>query len=157
MAKLSNVVKNDVVKKTEYNKLLTEVNGIDTINFVLRTKYEKDGSDFEDKITKIHKKIPDVSNLATTSNITSLLPTSTFNSKITEIENKIKTVDNKIPSISNLATKTELTNVENKIPSTDGFVKKKDYATEIASIKNDYLTNAALDSKLNDLKSQHCR
>ena len=43
-AKLSNVVKNDVVKKTEYNKLVTKVNGIDTTNFVLRTKYEKDGS-----------------------------------------------------------------------------------------------------------------
>ena len=64
-------------------------------------------------------------------------------------------MDNKIPSISNLATKTELTNVENKIPSTDGFVKRSDYATEITSIKNDYVTNTALDSKLNDLKSQH--
>ena len=64
-------------------------------------------------------------------------------------------MDNKIPSISNLATKTELTNVENKIPSTDGFVKRSDYATDITSIKNDYVTNTALDSKLNDLKSQH--
>ena len=33
--------------------------------------------------------------------------------------------------------------------------KKSDYATEITSIKNDYATNASLDSKLNDLKSQH--
>ena len=32
LAKLSNVVKNDVVKKTEYNKLVTKVNGIDTTN-----------------------------------------------------------------------------------------------------------------------------
>ena len=39
LAKLSNVVKNDVVKKTEYNKLVTKVNGIDTANFVSRTKY----------------------------------------------------------------------------------------------------------------------
>ena len=31
--------------------------------FVSRTKYEKDGSDFEDKIDKIDKKIPDVTNL----------------------------------------------------------------------------------------------
>ena len=58
------------------------------------------------------------------SSITSLLPTTTFSSKITEVENKIKTVDGKIPDTSNLATKTELTSVENKIPSTDGFVKK---------------------------------
>ena len=33
--------------------------------------------------------------------------------------------------------------------------KKSDYATEISSIKNDYVTNAALTSHLNDLKSQH--
>ena len=34
LAKLSNAVKNDVVKKTEYNKLVTKVNNIDTTNFV---------------------------------------------------------------------------------------------------------------------------
>ena len=64
LAKLSsNVVKNDVVKKTEYNSLKTKVDSIDTTNFVLKTKYEKDGSDFEDKISKIDKKFPDVSDL----------------------------------------------------------------------------------------------
>ena len=34
LSKLSNVVKNDVVKKTEYNKLVTKVDNTDTINFV---------------------------------------------------------------------------------------------------------------------------
>ena len=34
LAELSNVVKNDVVKKTEYGKLVNKVNGIDTTNFV---------------------------------------------------------------------------------------------------------------------------
>ena len=115
LAKLSNVVKNDTVKKTEYSSLKTKVDNIDTSNFVSRTKYEKDESDFEDKLTKIENKIPDITNLATKSSITSLLLTITFNSKITEIENKITSVDNKIPSISGLATKTELTNIENKI------------------------------------------
>ena len=57
LAKLSNVVKNDVAKKTEYNKLVTKVDNIDTTNFVKKNKYEKDGSDFEDKINKIDKKI----------------------------------------------------------------------------------------------------
>ena len=33
-AKISNVVKNDVVKKTEYNKLVTKVDNIDTTKFV---------------------------------------------------------------------------------------------------------------------------
>ena len=54
-----------------------------------------------------------------------------------------------------MANKTELKYGENKIPSTDAFVKKTDYATEISGIKNDYVTNAALTSQLNDLKSQH--
>ena len=34
LAKLSNVVKNNVVKKTECNKLATKVDNIDTTNFV---------------------------------------------------------------------------------------------------------------------------
>ena len=34
LAKLSNVVKNDVVKKTKYNKLVTKVDNIDSTNFV---------------------------------------------------------------------------------------------------------------------------
>ena len=34
LAKLSNVVKNDVVKKAEYNKLVTKVDNINTTNFV---------------------------------------------------------------------------------------------------------------------------
>ena len=57
LAKLSNIVKNDVVKKTEYDKLVAKVNGTtNTTNFVSKTKYEKDGSNFEDKINKIDKK-----------------------------------------------------------------------------------------------------
>ena len=152
LAKLSNLVKIDVVKKTEYFSLKTKIDNIDTSNFVSRNKYEKDGSDFEDKLTKIENEIPDITNLATKSSITSLLPTSTVNSKITEIENKITSVDNKIPSISGLATKTELTNVENEIPDSNGFVKKSDYATEITSVKNHYVTNTALDSRINSLK-----
>ena len=60
LSKLSDVVKNDVVSKTKYNKFVTKVDNIDTTNFVKKTKYEKDGSDFEDKINKIDNKIPDV-------------------------------------------------------------------------------------------------
>ena len=68
LAKLSNVVKNDIVKKTEYNNLKTKVESIVTTNFVSRTKYEKDGSDFENKISKIDKKIPYVSGLIKNNN-----------------------------------------------------------------------------------------
>ena len=55
LSKLSNVVQNDVVKKIEYNKLVTKVDNIDTANIVKKNKYEKDGSDFEDKVNKIDK------------------------------------------------------------------------------------------------------
>ena len=37
LSKLSNVVKNVVVKKVDYNKLVTKVNNIDTSDFVLKT------------------------------------------------------------------------------------------------------------------------
>ena len=56
LSELSDAVKNDVIRKTEYNKLLTKVDSSDTTNFVKKNKYEKDGSDFEDKINKIDKK-----------------------------------------------------------------------------------------------------
>ena len=38
LAKLRNVVKNDVVKKIEYSKLVTRVENIDTTNFVKKKK-----------------------------------------------------------------------------------------------------------------------
>ena len=63
LAKLRDVVKNDVVKKTEYNKLVTKVDNIDTTGFVLKTKYENDGTDLEKNISDMDKKIPDASNL----------------------------------------------------------------------------------------------
>ena len=40
LTKLSDVVKNDVVKKTVYDKLVAKVNSIDTSIFVLKTKYD---------------------------------------------------------------------------------------------------------------------
>ena len=52
MSKLGHVVKNDVVKKTVYDKLVAKVNNIDTSDFVLKTKYNTDK-------TELKKKIPD--------------------------------------------------------------------------------------------------
>ena len=42
LAKLSNVVKNNVVKKYEYNRLVSKLNGIGTTGFVLKTTYDTD-------------------------------------------------------------------------------------------------------------------
>ena len=40
MSKLSDVVRNDVVKKAVNDKLVAKVNNIDTSTFVLKTKYQ---------------------------------------------------------------------------------------------------------------------
>ena len=93
MSRLSNVVKNDAVKKAYYNKLVTKVDNIDSSGFVLKTKYDTDKSELKNKI-------PETSGLVKKTD---------YNTKITEIENKV-------PDISNLATKTALTIFENKIP-----------------------------------------
>ena len=52
LSKLSNLVKNDVVKKTGYNKLVTKVDNIYTANCIKRNKYEKEGSDLKIKSTR---------------------------------------------------------------------------------------------------------
>ena len=88
LSKLSNVVKNDVVKKTDYNKLVTKVDNIDTSSLVKKT-------DYNTKIIEIEDKIPDTSGLVKKID---------YNTKITEIQEKI-------PDISGLATKTVLTTV----------------------------------------------
>ena len=74
LSKLRNVVKNNVVKKTAYDKLVAKVNNIATSYFVLRTKYNTDKKELENKIhnvtdfvkkaklTELENKIPDISN-----------------------------------------------------------------------------------------------
>ena len=77
LAKLSNVVKNDVVKKTDYNAKVTSIEGqiagitknmidnladitklkaVDTSNFVLKTKLVSDVTTLENKIDTVDKK-----------------------------------------------------------------------------------------------------
>ena len=113
LSKLSNVVKNNVVKKDVYDKLVTKVNNIDTSVFVLKIKYDADKSETENKI-------PDTSGLAKKTDC---------NTKITEIEGKI-------PDVSNLATKAALTTVVDKIPDVGNLVKKADYNTKVTEIEN---------------------
>ena len=112
LSKLRNVVKNDVVKKDVYSKLVTKVDNIDTSGFVLKTKYDTDKSELENKI-------PDTSGLVKNTD---------YNAKITEIEGKI-------PDISNLATKTALTTVENEILSVSNLVKKQVIILKIQKLK----------------------
>ena len=53
LSKLSDVVKNDVVKKAMYDKLVAKVNNIDTSGFVLKTKYQTDKTELEKKILDV--------------------------------------------------------------------------------------------------------
>ena len=45
----------------------------------------------------------------------------------------------------------KVTEIEGKIPNVSSLVKKTDYATEITSIKNNYVTNFALNARHKDL------
>ena len=109
LGKLSDAVKNEVVKETVYDKLVTKVNNIDTSGFVLKTKYNADKSELE-------KKIPD---------------TSWFVKK-TDYSAEISEIESKIPSTSGLATTSALAAVKNKIAHVSSLVKKTDYNTKIS-------------------------
>ena len=66
--KLSNVVKNGVVKKTVYDKLVAKVNNIDTTDFVLKTNCNTKFTGLENKIR----------------NTSSLIKKTDYNTKITK-------------------------------------------------------------------------
>ena len=126
MSKLNNVVKNDVIKKTDYNAKIIEIeNKIPHINNLatkaalntVENKIPDTGgivkkTDYNAKITKIEGKYFDVNNLAT--------------------KTALITVENKIPDVSQLATKTPLTAVENKIHDISNFATK----TALANLSN---------------------
>ena len=105
LVKLSNVVKNDVVKNTDYRTKVTSIEAqmagltkntvdnladitklkaVDTNSFVLKTKLASDVTTLQNKIDTADKKIPDVSELATKTSLNAYLQTSTFNSKVTD-------------------------------------------------------------------------
>ena len=162
LAKLSNVVKNDVVKKTDFS----------FDDYVKKTKFSADTNALDDKIDKVDKKIPDVSNLASKSSVTVLIRdlsdridkikikdyakktslsgymlTSDFNTKSTELESKINDAD--------IIAKSEVTKANSIKSDLNDYAKKTEVANDITTIKNDYVSNASLASRLNDLKSQH--
>ena len=90
LAKLTNAVEHDVVKKTDYNTKVT---------------------------------------------------------KVTEVENKIKDAD--------IIAKSAVTRANTIRSNLASHATKADLATDITTIKKDYVTNASLSSQLNNLKSQN--
>ena len=137
----------NVVKKTVYDKLVAKVISIDTSRFVLKTKYDTDNSELENKIpdtsgivkkidyntkmNEIKSKIPD---------IISLVKKTDYNTKITEIENKLKNHNldkyNTTPGFNTLATDVfnerlaranlvATTNFDNTVLSLNSKIKRK--------------------------------
>ena len=167
LAKLSNVVKNDVVKKTEYNTLKNKVDAIDTSDFVTRTKFTTNANALDDKIDKIEKKIPDISGLATKSSVTRLITeqedyTDKVKKKIPDISGlasitELTAVENKIPDVNGLATASALTAVENKIPDITSLIKKTDFDAILKNISDRVTNNKSkdllLDNELKKLKA----
>ena len=139
LSKLSNVVKNDVIKKTVYDKFVAKVNNIDTSGLVKKT-------DCNTKIAEIEGKIPDISGLATKAALT--------------------TVENKIPSISGLVKKTyyntKITDIENKLNNHnhDKYVATSQFNTLAGDVFNARLAQANLitktdfDAKLSSLNKK---
>ena len=112
MSKLSDVIKNDVVKKAVHDKLVVKVNNIDVNDFVLKTKYQADKAKWE-------KKIPNATDFVK-------------KAKLTEIEGEI-------PDVSSLATKIALTAVENKIPGVSNLFKKQTMTQKLLKSKRNVL------------------
>ena len=166
LAKLTNAVEHDVVKKTDYNTKvtsieaqiagftkntvdnladITKIKAIDTNSFVTRTKFSADTNAVDDKIDGVEKNT-DISGLATKTSLNDYLQTSTFNSKVTEVENKIKDIV--------IIAKSAVTKANTIRSDLTDYAKKADVATDITTIKNDYVTNGSLTSQLNNLKSK---
>ena len=90
-----------------------------------------------------------INDYAKKTSLTNYMLTSTFNTKSTELESKIKDAD--------IIAKSAVTKA-NSIKSDldlDDYANKDDAANDITTIKNNYVTNASLTSRLNDLKSQN--
>ena len=93
------------VDKLDVDKLVPALVGLSKLCDVVKNDVIKKDA----KIKNIEDKIPDITNLATTT---------TLNAKINEVKNKIL-------NITDLATTADLTAVENKIRNVSNLVKKK--------------------------------
>ena len=130
LRKISDVVKHDVVKRTEYDKLVTKVDNIDTTRFLLKNTYDTDNSKIEKTMKLIGDKIKKQRALATKTELAAVenkIPDTSDLAKKTDLNAKITEIENKILSITELATNSALTAVENKIPDVSSLVKKTDY------------------------------
>ena len=104
-SKLSDLVKNDFVKKDVYNAKIK-----DTEDKIPGITNLATNTTFNVKINEAESETPSITDLATAAGL---------NAKINEVKNKI-------PNITNLATTTAHIAVKNKIPNVSNLVKKTD-------------------------------
>ena len=131
-AQIAGLTKNTVDNLAD----ITKLKAIDTNSFVTRTKFSADTNALGNKIDGVEKK----------TSLNDYLKTSSFNSKVPEVENKIKDAD--------IIAKSAVTKANTIRSDLTDDAKKADVATDITTIKNDYVTNASLTSQLNNLKRQ---
>ena len=141
LSKISDIVKNDVVKKDVYNA----------------------------KIKNIEEKIPDITNLATNAFLNAIInevkgemPSITILATNASLDAKINNFKGEIPNTGNLATTTTgLNAVENKVPNASNLFKKKtQYNIKISEIENKTATDHDHDKyittqKINKLISEN--
>ena len=149
------LLKMKLLKKTDFSA--------DT--YVTRTKFSTDTNALDDKIDKNEKKISDISSLETKRNVTTLvnnLNNRIDNLKINDYAKKTSLTNYMFTSTFNtkikdadITAKSAVTKANNIKSDLDDYAKKTDVANDITTIKNDYVTNASLTGRLNDLKSQH--
>ena len=115
LKKLSDVVKNDVVKKDAYNA----------------------------KNKNIEDKIPNITDLATNTSLNAKIndvkceiPDITNKDTAAVLNAKINKVNVETPNTANLATTTPFTAVENNIPNVSNLIQKAEYNTKISETEN---------------------
>ena len=141
LAKLTNAIEHDVVKKTDYNTKetsieaqiagltkntvdnladITKLKAIDTNSFVTRTKFSADTNALDDKIDGVEKEIPDISGLATKTSLNDYARKSDYvsNASLASQLNNLKS--------QHIAT--EVTSIDNKT---------KKNANDILALKNE--------------------
>ena len=164
LSKLSDVVKNDVVKKTVYDKLVAKVNNIDTSDLVLKTNYNTDKVQLENKIPNVldfvkkqnslNQKIKFLIKFLTQHKISNLATKADYNKKIADVENKLNNYDNYIDTseFNKLAA-----DVFNARLAQAKLITKTDFDTKLSSINRNTTQNKTkhllVERELNKLKT----
>ena len=156
LSKLSNAAKNDVLKKTVYDKLVAKVNNIDTSGLVKKTDYYTKISEIEDRIpddssfvkktdyntniTEKEGKIPDISGLATKTVLTTVEKKTDYNTKITDIENIISN-HNHHKYVATSEFNTFAVNVFNARLAQANLITKTDFDATLSSLNKKITAN----------------